>query len=96
MPTMNAQVASTDPGRLINRLCKHFRHKIEAEWTETDGRLAFSIGECRLDAADGKLLMRCQSPTETELEELGQVVASHLIRFAGDEVDEVHWQAANT
>jgi len=39
--------------------------------------------------------MRCQSPTETELEELGQVVASHLIRFAGDEVDEVHWQTAS-
>ena len=46
MPTMNARVATNDPGRLINRLCKHFRHKIEAEWTATDGRLAFSIGSC--------------------------------------------------
>lgn len=95
MPSMTARVATANPGRLINRLCKHFRHKIEAEWTETDGLLTFSIGECRLEAAAGELRMVCRSPTVAELEELGQVMASHLIRFAGDEVDEVHWQAAS-
>jgi len=94
MPAMNARVTSANPGRLINRLGKHFRHKIEAEWTETDGVLRFSIGVCWLTAEDNELRLECQSDTEKELEELGQVVASHLIRFAGDEVTEVHWQAA--
>lgn len=92
MPSMTTRVPTTNPERLINRLCKHFRHKIEAEWTETDGMLTFSIGECRLGAEEKELRMVCQSPTGAELEELGQVVASHLIRFAGDEVDEVHWK----
>lgn len=93
MPTMIARVTCTNPARLINRLGKHFRHKIEAEWTETDGVLTFSIGVCRL-AAGNDLVLTCQSDTEKELEELGQVVASHLIRFSGDEVAEVHWQVA--
>jgi len=93
MPSMNARVETSNPGRLINRLCKHFRHKIEADWTETDGVLTFSIGVCRLAAVDNELRLECQSDTEKELEELGQVVASHLIRFSGDEVADVHWQA---
>lgn len=92
MPAMTARVTSANPGRLINRLGKHFRHKIEAEWTETDGVLTFSIGVCRLRAAGNELALACQSDTDSELEELGQVVASHLIRFSGNEVAEVHWQ----
>lgn len=95
MPAMNARVTSANPGRLINRLGKHFRHKIEVEWTETDGVLTFSIGVCRLTAMDNELQLACQSNTDNELKELGQVVASHLIRFSGDEVVEVHWQAVS-
>lgn len=93
MPSMNACVSTVNPSRLINRLCKHFSHKIDAEWSETDGLLTFSIGECRLNSGSGALTLVCQSPTAEELEELGQVVASHLVRFAGDEVGEVNWQA---
>lgn len=93
MPSMNARVATRDPGRLINRLCKHFRHKIEVEWTETEGLLTFTIGECRLRGSDGELLLACDAPDGEQLEQLGDVVASHLIRFAGEEVSEVHWLA---
>lgn len=95
MPAKHARVNSANPARLINRLGKHFRHKIETEWTETDGILTFSIGVCRLAVAGNELVLACQSDTEARLEELGEVVASHLIRFAGDEVAEVHWQAAS-
>lgn len=94
MPSMHARVNTAEPDRLINRLCKHFRHKIEAEWTESEGLLTFSIGECRLNAAGGELLLACQSPTEEQLEQLGEVVASHLLRFAGGDVAGVHWQSA--
>lgn len=94
MHSMNAHVATDNPSRLINRLCKHFSHKIEAEWSETNGLLTFSIGECRLSSLNGVLALECQAPTAEELEELGQVVASHLIRFSADEVAEVQWNPA--
>ncbi|MEC7815802.1 MAG: DUF2218 domain-containing protein [Pseudomonadota bacterium] len=90
---MTAKVPTTRPGRLINRMGKHFSHKIEATWGEHDGLLRFSIGDCKLLAGDQILVLECQSASEEELRELGQVVASHLIRFAGEEVAEVHWQA---
>ena len=95
MHAMTADVTTEQPSRLINRLCKHFRHKIEATWDEHEGRLVFSIGECRLVARDQQLTLQCQAPTPGELEELGQVVASHLVRFAGDEVTDVYWQASS-
>lgn len=92
MPEMTARVTTGDASRLINRLCKHFSHKIDASWTDEEGHLVFSIGECRLEAQPGTLELTCQSPTEQELEELGQVVASHLERFAGGEMNTVRWQ----
>lgn len=93
MPTMTANVATADPGRLINRLCKHFSHKIDAQWNETAGHLTFSIGQCELLAQPGALALTCQSESRDTLEELGEVVASHLIRFAGGEVEKVRWRA---
>ena len=92
MPDMTARVPTNDASRLINRLCKHFSHKIDASWSAGEGRLVFSIGECQLAALPGELSLTCESPTGQELEELGQVVASHLERFAGGEVDTVRWQ----
>lgn len=94
MPEMNAKVTTGESGRLINRLCKHFSHKIKAEWTDSEGLLTFSIGQCHLSDRGDHLLLACSSPNESELQELGEVVASHLIRFAGTEVSSVQWQAA--
>lgn len=92
MPTMNASVATTDPGRLINRLCKHFGHKVDAKWDETAGQVRFAIGECHLTAADGALLLACDAPDEDKLAQVGDVVSSHLVRFASGEVASVQWQ----
>lgn len=92
MPAMNASVTTTDPGRLINRLCKHFQHKVDAQWTAEIGELRFVIGDCHLKAADGALLMTCEAENEEKLEQVGEVVSSHLVRFAGGEVDSVQWQ----
>ena len=94
MPEMNAKVTTEESGRLINRLCKHFSHKIKAEWTESEGLLTFSIGQCQLSDRDDHLFLACSATSESELQELGEVVASHLIRFAGAEVNEVQWQTA--
>ena len=92
MPSMTASVASAEPARLINRLCKHFSHIIDAQWNDTTGHLTFSIGQCELAAHSGILTLTCQSESHDKLEEVGEVVASHLIRFAGGEVDQVRWQ----
>lgn len=96
MPTLTANVPTADAGRLINRLCKHFSHKVEAHWSGETGRVIFAIGECHLNATPQALELSCRSPSQAELEELGQVVASHLVRFAGGEVEAVAWQKGAT
>lgn len=89
---MTATVTTTDPGRLINRLCKHFNHKVEAHWTRETGHVIFAINECRLEPTPATLVLTCQSPSKPELDELSQVVGSHLVRFAGGKVETVQWQ----
>ena len=96
MQEMSATVATPEPGLLINRLCKHFSHKIDAHWTTDTGYLGFSIGECRLVAEGEALTLVCQSPSREELDELGEVVASHLVRLARGQVTQVPWQASGT
>lgn len=93
MPGIKATVDTDNPARLINRLCKHFSHKIEASWNETEGDLTFAMGRCRLEAQSGALSLFCEAEDEQALTQVGEIVASHLERFAGGEV-EVHWQPA--
>ena len=92
MPAMNASVTTADLGRLINRLCKHFRHKVDAQWTESRGEVHFAIGDCRMTTAGNTLLIACEAPDDDKLVQVGDVVSSHLVRFAAGEVDEVQWQ----
>ncbi|PSF05227.1 DUF2218 domain-containing protein [Marinobacter fuscus] len=93
MPVMHAEVSTVDASRLINRLCKHFRHKIDARWDETEGFLTFAMGSCKLTARDSTLEMSCQAGSEAERDQVGDIVATHLVRFAGGEVEQVTWQS---
>ncbi|MBL3555832.1 MULTISPECIES: DUF2218 domain-containing protein [Marinobacter] len=96
MPAKHAVVNTDDAARYLKRLCKHFSHKIEATWSDSQGRLEFDIGRCRLQAATTGLELHCEAPDQQQLDQLGEVVASHLIRFAGGEVDAVHWQTVTS
>lgn len=91
MPAQNAVVKTNDAARYLGRLCKHFSHKIEASWNESMGRLEFDIGQCRLMAGAAALDLYCEAPDHEQLEQLGEVVASHLIRFARGDIEAVHW-----
>lgn len=93
MPAMTAQVTTDQASRYLNRLCKHFSHKVPATWDGHHGRLDFDIGQCRLEAGNERLVLHCQARDQGLLAELGQVVASHLERFAAGAVAAVQWQA---
>lgn len=91
MPAKNAIVNTDNATRYLKRLCKHFSHKIDATWDDTQGRLEFDIGQCHLRAATASLEMHCEAPDQQQLDQLGEVVASHLVRFARGDIAAVHW-----
>jgi len=89
-----AEVATPKASRYLQQLCKHWQHKLTVAFDAQSGRVEFSIGECRMDAAPELLTLTLSAPDSEKLSELQEVVASHLQRFAFKDGLSVEWREA--
>jgi len=93
MHISTATVATAHAHRYMVQLCKHFGHKVTAEFDDQSGRIAFPMGETRLAVAPEALELSAQAETRDDLARLEGVIASHLKRFAFREPDlAVDWR----
>lgn len=92
MPISRAEIATESGDKLINRLCKHWAHKLEVEQGEETSRVTFDNGSCLMQAEPGKLRIAVEALDEEGLDQLEGVVASHLERMAGKEPLEIVWE----
>lgn len=78
MPTSEARVPTEKADKYANRLCKHFAHKIEAEWAPPEGVAEFpELGTCRMESRPGELVLRIEAPDAERLDRVQGVVGSH-------------------
>lgn len=91
METSTARIRTDKASRYLVQLCKHFGHKVPAEWNETDGVVRFEPGTCRMAVAGDVLTLSCESATPEDLAVVQDVVASHFVRFAWKEELSVDW-----
>ncbi|MBP5858406.1 DUF2218 domain-containing protein [Marivibrio halodurans] len=75
-------VETEKASRYLQQLCKHFGHKIPAEFDEWSGRLTFEPGLCLLRATEGRLDVYCVAREDEKLEILRKVMGDHFERFA--------------
>jgi hypothetical protein len=87
-----AQVAMPQAGRSLVRLCKNFQHKRPKP--STTSNIAFTIGNCRLDAGADVLALAVEAPDRTQLTQLQDVIVRHLLRFDFRKDLQVDWCAA--
>ncbi|MFT3964830.1 MAG: DUF2218 domain-containing protein [Sphingobium sp.] len=89
-------IVETDKAsRYLQQLAKHFAHKLPVTFTPETGDIAFTIGNCHMDAEEGRLVLSLTAPDGADLPQLQDVVERHLVRFAFREADlAVAWQAA--
>jgi uncharacterized protein len=87
-----AEVVTPNAGRYLQQLCKHFQHKRPVTCDPHSGQIAFSFGECRLDAGEAVLRLLLAAPDASQLEQLQDVVARHLLRFAFREEMRIEWR----
>ncbi len=92
MPHSEARVALDQPARYLGQLCKHFAHKLPVTLEEARGSIAFPMGTCRLEAAEGLLLLRAEAEGDEALERLQEVVGRHLLRFAFRTPPAIDWR----
>jgi hypothetical protein len=77
----HARVATDEPARFMKQLCRHFGHKIPAEFDEERGSIVFSDGRCDLTVEPETLVLVTTSETPEGAAHVARVMASHLTRF---------------
>ncbi len=86
-----AEIATTHAVRYLTQLCKHFQHKVPVTLDDAVGRIVFTIGNCRLQAEDGTLILAVEAADDAQLLQLQDVVGRHLLRFAFREDMQINW-----
>lgn len=86
-----AAIATPNASRYLQQLCKHFEHKLPVAFDPRSGRIAYSIGDCRLVAGEAVLTLLLMAPDPARLEQLKDVMARHLLRFAFREDMTIDW-----
>ncbi|ROQ18588.1 hypothetical protein EDC38_2816 [Marinimicrobium koreense] len=81
--TSRAAVELPAPARTLRRLCKHFSHKVRAQWQETTGEVDFGIGVCEFHAEAGILHCLCRARSETDLQDIEETIERHLGPMSG-------------
>ena len=94
MRTAEARVATERAGRYLAQLCKHFEHKLPVTLGEAAGRIDFPFGHCDLRAQGEMLVLTAVAADEAALDQVQDVIARHLLRFAFRDVLAVKWEPA--
>lgn len=86
------RVKTSDGSKYLQRLCKHFSHRVSADWDENRGKVTFAEGTCSLQADASGLQMTCSANSQQELVEIVDTLDRHFIRFAKAEAPTLIWQ----
>lgn len=86
-----AQTASAS--KYLQQLCKHFAHKVPADWDTRKGEVSFPFGFCRMDATETCLTIRCETDEDQKMDRMKGVIDNHIERFAWREGLKLRWQS---
>lgn len=94
--TRIADVPTRSGSRYLQQLCKHWAHKMPVEFTSEAGTVSFPSGAiARMTAYPEHLEVAIELPDEAAAEQMQDVVARHLDRFAFREAPlSFDWRAA--
>lgn len=88
-----AEIPTPRASRYLQQLCKHFAHKIPVTFDALSGSIAFSSGICDLTAGADMLRLVVTPDAPEKMQQLQDVVARHLVRFAFREEIAIDWHA---
>ena len=91
MPITTAHVAIPTPSRYMNRLAKHFEHRVSVTRDEKTASVAFPDAPCSMQSSDTHLDIRIEAASPDTLARLQEVVTRHLKQVASQETFDVEW-----
>lgn len=79
--TSRADVATDNPARYAKQLGSHLGRRLTVLTEDTETRILFDDGECRLICGDNVLHLSASASSQEVLERVEHVVGRHLERF---------------
>lgn len=76
----------------IGKLCRHFKHKIEATYEGNQGTAQFPWGPCQMLAEPEALTFNIEAENEEGLDKIKGAIDRHLIKFAFREELVIEWK----
>lgn len=93
MYELTGHYGTKNGSKYLQQLCKHFGHKIDVSYTETDGVCTFDMGKAFLTADADGLTIRFELVTQEAAAAARSVIDSHLVKFAFREnFEHMNWQ----
>jgi hypothetical protein len=75
----------------MNRLAKHFEHRVSVQREERSASVAFPDAPCTMQATDTHIDIRIDAASSEQLARLQEVVTKHLKQVASQETFDVEW-----
>lgn len=79
--------------KYILKLCRHFAHKVPAQFSELDGQVRFEQGQCVMKASAEGLSVYLQADASEKIKVMQFIIDDHLRRFARFETLSYQWLA---
>jgi uncharacterized protein len=92
MHAASARVLIPTPSRYMNRLAKHFEHRVSVTRDDKTATVSFPDAPCTLQATDTHLSIRIEANAAEQIDRLKEVVERHLRQVASQETFDVVWQ----
>ncbi len=86
-----SRIPTQDASAYIRKLCRHFAHKIETSYSESEGSASFPMGVCRMTAAPGLLIFEVEAETSEAIGKIRDILVTHLLKFAFREELQIAW-----
>jgi len=97
MTIVRGRAETASGSKYLQRLCKHWGHKFEVEFSENKGQVRFPSAVATMEANADVLLVTIETDDAESIEQLKEVVAKHLDRFAFREAPlPFEWSATST
>ncbi|MBB4039478.1 hypothetical protein GGR34_001120 [Microvirga flocculans] len=77
-----ARVPTVNGARYLQQLCKHWSHKLDVRFSESEGIVRFPAAVATMTADSEALTVSVEAQDDETLQRMKGVVASHLDRFA--------------
>lgn len=93
----NTRIATTNGERYAIQLCKHFRHKVTADYADRIGDVDFKFAKAKLVASDDAIEMSCEADDVVNLGRAKYVLEDHLLRFSWrEQLQPIAWDGPET